>query len=168
MTSVDELSEFAHLATLTESQLQALAATGRDVSYPAGRRLITEGEAAEHCWLIRSGRVLLDAQVPEQADIAIQTLGPGELLGWSWLVPPYRWQFGACVTEPVEAIEFDSTALSRLADADPQFGLALVLMLFQALLDRLQATRARLLDLYRNPLESGRYHAHSDDGSGPR
>ncbi|RDI55258.1 Crp/Fnr family transcriptional regulator [Nocardia mexicana] len=156
MTTVEELSEFAHLAPLGASELRLLAQAGRDVSYPAGHRLITEGEAADRCWLIRTGCVLLDAHVPGQGDVTVQTLGGGDLLGWSWLVPPYRWRFGARVTDPVAAIEFDSATLAALADADPVFGRTLTTMLFEALLDRLQATRARLLDLYRNPAESCR------------
>ncbi|WP_433754583.1 Crp/Fnr family transcriptional regulator [Nocardia sp. CA-135398] len=154
MTTVDELSEFAHLGSLSRAELTALAATGRDVSYPAGHRLIVEGQPAQQCWLIRRGRILLDSPVPGRGDIVVQTLDSGDLLGWSWLVPPYRWHFGAVAGEPVHAIEFDATALTELAQGDPKFGYALTLMLFEALLDRLQATRARLLDLYQNPAES--------------
>jgi CRP-like cAMP-binding protein len=168
MTTVDELSEFAQLAPLTAAELGALAAAGRDVCYPAGVRLIAEGDAADRCWLIREGRIMLDAHVPGHGDVVVQTLGRGDLVGWSWLVPPYRWRFGARVAEPVRAVEFDSAALAELAGADPQFGRALMLMLFEALLERLQATRARLLDLYRNPSESGRGLPYPGDGRGGR
>ncbi|MGY4103102.1 Crp/Fnr family transcriptional regulator [Nocardia sp. R16R-3T] len=154
MTTVDELAEFAQLSSLSLAERTALAATGRDVSYPAGYRLIVEGQPAHQCWLIRRGRILLDSPVPGRGDLVVQTLGSGDLLGWSWLVPPYRWHFGAVAGDPVDAIEFDAAALTELAEADPKFGHALTLMLFEALLDRLQATRARLLDLYRNPAEA--------------
>ncbi len=153
MTSADDLAQFPDLASLRPAELDTLARAGREVTYPAGQRLITEGQPANHCWLLRSGRIVLDAQVPGRADVVVQTLGPGDLLGWSWLVPPYRWHFGARTTEPVDAIEFDSATLIQLADADPQFDHALTRMLFAALLERLQATRARLLDLYGNPAE---------------
>lgn len=151
MTTVAELSAFAQLASLGQAELRVLAGIARDTSYSDGHRLITEGAAAHRCWLIRRGRVLLDTQVPGRGDIVVQTLGAGDVLGWPWLVPPYRWRFGACAAGPVEAIEFDARALTRFASADAEFGRALTLMLFEALLDRLQATRARLLDLYRNP-----------------
>ncbi|WP_062992240.1 Crp/Fnr family transcriptional regulator [Nocardia anaemiae] len=154
MITVDELSEFAQLASLSPAELAALATCGRAVSYPPGHRLIAERQPAQQCWLIRRGRVVLDSPVPGRGDIVVQTLGSGDLLGWSWLVPPYRWHFGAVATEAVDAIEFDAAALTELAEADPKFGYALTLMLFEALLDRLQATRARLLDLYQNPAES--------------
>ncbi|MVU78257.1 cyclic nucleotide-binding domain-containing protein [Nocardia sp. ET3-3] len=148
------MAAFAPLASLDRAKLTTLAAAGRDVEYPAGRRLIVEGQRADRCWLIRSGRVLLDAHVPGRDDVVVQSLGPGDLLGWSWLVPPYRWHFGAVTAGPVRAIEFDSARLTEFATADPAFGHALTLLLFEALLERLQATRARLLDLYRNPGET--------------
>ncbi|WP_433715869.1 Crp/Fnr family transcriptional regulator [Nocardia sp. CA-084685] len=151
MTAVDELSQFAQLASLTNAELAVLADAGRDVSFPAGRQLITEGQSADRCWLIRVGQVRLDAHVPGRGDIVVETLGSGDLLGWSWLIPPYRWHFGAHTVEPVLAIEFDSARLTELADLDPVFGRALNRMLLEVVLERLQATRARLLDLYRNP-----------------
>ncbi|WP_433685312.1 Crp/Fnr family transcriptional regulator [Nocardia sp. CA-119907] len=151
MIAVDELSRFAQLASLTDTELATLADAGCDISYPAGWQLITEGQPADRCWLIREGTVGLDAHVPGRGDIVVQTLGSGDLLGWSWLMPPYRWHFGAHTVEPVRAIEFDSDRLTELVDLDPVFGRALNRMLLEAVLERLQATRARLLDLYRNP-----------------
>ncbi|MEV6426407.1 cyclic nucleotide-binding domain-containing protein [Nocardia sp. NPDC051463] len=153
MPTVDDLSAFARLAALSKDERNTLARAGRDVSFPARHRVIQEGRPADRCWLIRHGRILLDAHVPGQGDVVLQTLDSGDVLGWSWLVPPYRWHFGAVTAEPVDAIEFDSAVLIRFGDADPRFGRALTLVLFEALLERLQATRARLLDLYRNPAE---------------
>ncbi|MET7768320.1 cyclic nucleotide-binding domain-containing protein [Nocardia sp. NPDC005366] len=169
MSTAEELSGFARLAALGPDELSTLAAAGHEVSFPAGHRLIVEGRRADRCWMIREGRVLLDAQVPGRGGVVIQTLGSGDLLGWSWLVPPFQWHFGALAAEPVTAVEFDSAALADLVDADPRFGRALILMLFEALLERLQATRARLLDLYRNPAEaSTSYPARIGDGGGGR
>ncbi|WP_218027134.1 Crp/Fnr family transcriptional regulator [Nocardia vaccinii] len=166
MTTVDELTEFAQLATLGRAELRVLARIGRDVSFPAGQRLITEGDSAQRCWLIRRGRIVLDAHVPGQGDVVVQTLGAGDVLGWSWLVPPYRWRSGARAAEPVEAIEFDTEVLTQFASADAEFGRALILMLFEALLDRMQATRARLLDMYRNPGETCTHAPYSADVRG--
>ena len=150
-TTIEALSAFAPLAALDRTELATLARAGQDVCFRRGQRLIVEGRHADRCWLIDSGQVVLDAAVPGRGEVVVQTLGPGELLGWSWLVPPHRWQFGAIAAEPVRAIEFDAQQLVAMADADPRFGHALTLLLFGALLDRLQATRARLLDLYGNP-----------------
>lgn len=168
MTTVVELSEFAQLGSLGEAELRVLARAGRDVSFVDGQRVIAEGDVADRCWLIRRGRVLLDAHVPGQGDVVVQTLGPGHLLGWSWLVPPYQWRFGARAVDTVEAIEFDARALTEFATADAEFGRALAFMLFEALLDRLQATRARLLDLYRNPGDGNGHVSHPGDGRDDR
>ncbi|MBF6223063.1 cyclic nucleotide-binding domain-containing protein [Nocardia abscessus] len=154
MPTGEELAEFGRLAALSKEELTTLVRAGRDVAFPAGHRVIGEGRPADRCWLIRHGRILLDAQVPGRGNVVLQTLSGGDLLGWSWLVPPYRWHFGAVTAEPVEAVEFDAATLNELADRDPRFGRALALMLFEALLERLQATRARLLDLYQNPSET--------------
>ncbi|MBF6353807.1 cyclic nucleotide-binding domain-containing protein [Nocardia higoensis] len=151
MPSVDELAAFPRLAPLSRANLAVLAAIGHEVSFRAGQRVLVEGQSADRCWLIRSGRILLDARVPGRGDVVIQSLGKGDLLGWSWLVPPQQWHFGARAAERVEAVEFDAARLLEAAQADPGFGFALISTLFAALLDRLQATRARLLDLYRNP-----------------
>ncbi|MFI5719562.1 Crp/Fnr family transcriptional regulator [Nocardia sp. NPDC051750] len=154
MPTAEDLSGFASLAALDSDDLGTLARAGREVSFPAASRVIQEGQPADRCWLIRSGRIRLDARVNGRDDIVLQTLDSGDLLGWSWLVPPYRWHFGALTLEPVDAVEFDSVTLTRLCEDDPRFGRALILALFEALLVRLQATRARLVDLYRNPAES--------------
>jgi CRP-like cAMP-binding protein len=94
---------------------------------------------------------MIDTVVPPRGRIVLQSIGPGELVGWSWLVPPYRWHFGATIVSPTRAAVVDTAALRTLADEDPALGYQLSLILIDALLNRLQATRMRLLDLYRNP-----------------
>ncbi|MEU7141655.1 cyclic nucleotide-binding domain-containing protein [Nocardia sp. NPDC046473] len=154
MTTADELATFAPLSALSPAELSTLTQAARHVSFLAGQRMIVEGQPAQRCWLIRHGRVLLDSHVPGRGEVVVQTLGSGDLLGWSWLVPPYQWHFGAVAAGVVDTIEFDAATLAERADADPKFGHTLTLALFEALLERLQATRARLLDLYRNPAET--------------
>ncbi|WP_051027791.1 cyclic nucleotide-binding domain-containing protein [Nocardia higoensis] len=168
MTTADELAESPRLASLSHTDLAILAGIGQDVHLPPDRRLLVEGQPADRCWLIRRGAILLDTPVPGRGYVVIQTLGSGDLLGWSWLVPPHRWHFGARTAESVDAVEFDAVRLLEAAHADPRFGFALTLTLFAALLDRLQATRARLLDLYRNPGEDERGRALRTDGERSR
>lgn len=127
-----------------------------EVSYAAGQRLFMFGQQASGCWIIRAGRVELDIPVPGRGDVVIQTVSPGDIVGWSWLIPPGRWQFGARALDPVTAVRLDTAALKAMADEDFAFGYALVLMLFRAVTHRLQATRARLLDLYGNPARAAR------------
>ncbi len=93
---------------LRAGQLDALAATASEVLFPAGHRIFADGGYVGSFWLIESGYVALDVQVPGESREIIGTVGIGGLLGWSWLLPPYQWAFGAmCVTE-VRAIEFSA------------------------------------------------------------
>jgi CRP-like cAMP-binding protein len=151
--AADLLAGFALFDPLTDAQRAAVAATAQDVTYPAGAQLFAEGEEAVGCWLIRSGLVTLDTYVPSRGPVVLQTLGRGDVLGWSWLVPPHHWHFTATAAEPVSALRLDTRRLHDLAAADPALGYTLALGLFEVLLDRLQNTRARLLDLYGSPRE---------------
>lgn len=138
-------------AGLTGAELELVASAARTVRFEAGQRVFHEGAPASGCWLIQDGCVALDLMVPGRGQIVVQTLGPGDVLGWSWLLPPYQWHFGAAAVRPTTATELDTAELRALAGQDPRFGYALTLSLFQACAQRLQATRARLLDLYRSP-----------------
>jgi CRP/FNR family transcriptional regulator, cyclic AMP receptor protein len=133
---------------LTAPEREALLRASHEEFYEDGDRLFDEGGKASYCWLIRQGQVALDTTVPGRGQVVVQTLGPGDLLGWSWLIPPYRWHFGARAVDAVEATVFDAEQLKALADQDPQLGYLLTKQLLAAVLERLQSTRARLLDLY--------------------
>jgi CRP-like cAMP-binding protein len=126
-------------------QLDALAEAVSEVRFPARSRLFEDGGHAGRFWLIRSGQVALDLQVPGQGPMVIETLGTGELLGWSWLFAPYRWAFGAVVLRPVEAFEFDASAVRALCASDPALGYELIRRVARLLAHRLQATRVRLI-----------------------
>ena len=145
------LAAFPVFAQLPDAELDLIASTARTVRFAARQRLFSEGQPAHGCWLIEDGRVALDMAVPGRGQVVLQTLGPGDVLGWSWLVPPYRWHYGAATVLPTAATELDTEQLRVLAERDPRFGYTLVLTLFEAVLQRLQATRARLLDLYGSP-----------------
>jgi CRP-like cAMP-binding protein len=137
------------LAGLSPAHRDLVTRAAVPVRLGPGVRLFREGTPAEGCWLIHDGCVALDLTVPGRGQVVIQTLGAGDVLGWSWLIPPYEWHFGAVAIRETSAAKLDTGQLRRLADADPHFGYALTLTLFQACAQRLQATRARLLDLYR-------------------
>jgi len=145
------LTGFPVLRQLPTEALEQIAAAASTVTFARGERVFCEGEHAEGCWLLRDGRVALDVFIPGRGLVVVQTLSHGDVLGWSWLVPPYRWHFGATATERTTATALDTEQLRALAEKDPAFGYALATTLFAAMLQRLQATRARLLDLYRSP-----------------
>jgi CRP/FNR family cyclic AMP-dependent transcriptional regulator len=153
MTAAEQLAGFAMFDRLSETQRAVIAEAAQPVDIAAGARLFDEGKLALGCWLIRAGEVALATSIPGRGQTVVQTLGPGDVLGWSWLVPPHRWHFTATAQTPVTALRLDTDRLRALAEDDPALGYPLALGLFEILLTRLQDTRARLLDLYGSPRE---------------
>ncbi|HMH36281.1 MAG TPA: cyclic nucleotide-binding domain-containing protein [Streptosporangiaceae bacterium] len=109
--TAEALATHPFLHNMSRDHLAMLAQTASDVTFPARHRLFEDGGGASRFWLIQSGHVALDLHVPGQGRMTIDTIGMGELLGWSWLFPPYRWAFGAVAAGPVEAFEFDGRAV---------------------------------------------------------
>ena len=128
---------------------RALLAEGaREVSYVKRQRLFAEHRTATGCWLIRRGHIAIDVLVLGRGPVTIQTLGPGDLVGWSWLLPPHEWQFGAVAVTDVDAVELDTNRILAHVAEDPAFGQAIAMAMFGMVTDRLRHTRARLLDVY--------------------
>jgi len=125
-----------------------LAGCARNVAFPSGALLLVEGEPADTLYLVRRGRVAIGVQAPGRGAIVIETVGPGDIVGWSWLIPPYRCHFDARATEPVGAISVDVGCLRTKSDANPAFGYALLQRVSTVVVERLQKTQVRLLDLY--------------------
>jgi len=153
VSSPEQLGGFPVFDRLTVAQRALVAEVAREVTFTAGTRLFDEGQPASGCWLIRAGQVALETAVPGRGQVVVHTLGQGDVLGWSWLVPPHRWHFSATATGAVRAVQLETTRLLVLADADPALGYPLALGFFEILLGRLQSTRSRLLDLYGSPRE---------------
>ena len=139
------LSAHPFLRGMSADQLGMLAKAARDVSFPARHRLFEDGGNATRFWLIQSGHVSLDLHVPGEGPVVIETICMGELLGWSWLFPPYKWAFGAVAATAVEAFEFDAPTVRRLCAADPELGYELNQRITRVLAKRLQATRIRMI-----------------------
>ncbi|MFI1200816.1 cyclic nucleotide-binding domain-containing protein (plasmid) [Streptomyces sp. BHT-5-2] len=129
-----------------------LLTLAQEISFPVGLRIFDEGGTADRFWVIRSGTVALDVYEPGRGAAVVETLGEGELLGWSWLFEPYRWHLGARTRAPVTAYEFDAERVRGEIDADPAFGLAVTRCVAAVAIGRrLRAARIRLLDLYGPP-----------------
>jgi CRP-like cAMP-binding protein len=139
------------LGALSLGHRERLIAAARDVSFPGGTRIFEEGGVADRFWIIRSGLVALDIHVPGRSAAVVETLGDGDLLGWSWLFEPYRWHLGAQARSIVSASEFDAERVRAACEEDPAFGLALTNCVAQVIARRLKSTRLRLLDLYGPP-----------------
>ncbi|MFJ4201182.1 Crp/Fnr family transcriptional regulator [Streptomyces sviceus] len=123
----------------------------REVDLPADTRLFDEGGHADRFWIVRDGTVALDLHVPGRRAPVIETVGTGDLVGWSWLFAPYVWQLGAYTLTPVRAYQFDAVAVRLMCDDDAEFGRAVAVWLGRVLSRRLSAARTRLVDLYGAP-----------------
>jgi CRP/FNR family transcriptional regulator, cyclic AMP receptor protein len=143
--TAEALARHPFLHGMSPEHLAALAEVARDVTLPDRHRLFEDGGSASRFWLIQSGHVALDLHVPGQGRMKIDSIGIGELVGWSWLFPPYRWAFGAVATGPVEAFEFDGRAVRARCESDPALGYELTRRLAHVVARRLQATRVRLI-----------------------
>ena len=143
------------LRGMPPAQLRGLAALCEHVTVAAGQRLFEEGAAADRFWIIDAGRVTLDASVPGRGRVVIETLGRSDVVGLSWMQPPYQWRFGAVATQPTQAFAFDARAVRKACDADPVLGYELSQRFSAVVVRRLQATRARLIDAWAHP-EAGR------------
>ena len=147
-------------ADLPSDWLHRLAVHGHPVFRPAGQRLFRTDGPADRFWLIDSGVVVLDFPVPGRGDIVIERLRRGSVVGWSWLLAPYRWRFGAVVAEDMHAVEFDASRVRALIADDPEFGRELNARFMAVLAERLHASRKRLADLYAYPEEAAHRIAH--------
>lgn len=136
------------LGALPPGHADQLRALGQEVSFPAGVRIFEEGGKADRFWIVRTGSVTLDQRVPGRSAQAVETIGHGELLGWSWLFRPYIWHLGAETGSPVRALEFDAAEARRLCEEDHELGYALALAVGEIISHRLQRSRSRLLDTY--------------------
>ena len=117
-------------------------------SWEAGRSILTLEEVADRLHLIVDGDVSIGLHAPGGPPAVVQTLGSGDVLGLSWLIPPYRWAFDASAVTSARAITIDAAKLRAAMADDPVFGYAVLSRLLIAMADRLQATRFQLLDLY--------------------
>ncbi|MBW8738697.1 MAG: cyclic nucleotide-binding domain-containing protein [Streptomyces turgidiscabies] len=134
------------LTALPPPRRERLLALAREVSFPEDKTIFEAGGTADRFWVVRSGAVSLVQQVTPAKRVTVASLGAGDLLGWSWLFPPHRWDFGAEAFSPVRAYEFDAASVLELCEEDPALGLQLVRVIAEILAHRLELTRGRLMD----------------------
>jgi len=142
------LAAHPFFAGLEPSSMRGLTDLASSAHYERGKYLFHEGERAAHFYIITEGKVALETFAAERGTIPIETIETGEVLGWSWLFPPHRWHFGARVVEPTRAIVLDGISLRAKCEEDHHFGYELTKRVAHIMMQRLQATRLQLLDLY--------------------
>ena len=149
MRTIDELlAEAPTFAGMTAEQLELIAGCAVNEVFAPGAFLLRENQPANRFYVIRRGTVALETFVPHRGALTLETIEAGDVLGWSWLVPPYRTEFDARALEETHAIAFDAACLRGKAEDDPALGYELMRRFVPVMVGRLQATRLRLLDVY--------------------
>lgn len=133
---------------LAPGAIELIAGCAHNVAFRTGDMLVEEGNNADTFFLVRRGHVALEVHQSGRGPLIIETIGPGGPVGWSWLFPPYRWHFDARALDEVGALAIDGACLRKKAEADSAFGYELIKCFAAVLVERLQATQLRLLDIY--------------------
>jgi CRP/FNR family transcriptional regulator, cyclic AMP receptor protein len=142
------LRDHAFFADLDDEALAFVAGCCVNVRFDAGEYVFREGEPADSFYVLRAGRAAIEIGSPDRGTLVIDTVGEGEVVGISWLAPPYRTQFDVRAVELVRAISVDATCLRAKCDEDPRLGYLLMQRIAGIMRQRLQSARIRLLDLY--------------------
>jgi len=135
------------LQGLEPQYLKLIVGCASNMRFKAGQLLFHEGEEANQFYMIREGKVALEIPAGPRP-IVIQTVREGDVLGWSWLVPPYRWRFDARALDPTRAIALDGKCLRTKSEEDHNLGYELMKRFSNVMVERLEATRLQLLDVY--------------------
>ncbi len=150
-TLEQELEAHPFFHDLEPDALRLIAGCGSNMYCPRDQYLFREGEAANTFYVLREGTVALETSGAQHGTLTVETIEAGEVVGWSWLFPPYRWHFSGRAVEPVRAIALDATCLRDKCDRDHDFGYDMMKRFTAIIIDRLHATRLQALDLYAVP-----------------
>ena len=147
-TISDLLHEHAFFTGLDEPTLELISGCGTNVHFAPDQQILTVNDAADLFYVIRTGKIAVEIDQPRAGPIIVETLGPGEILGVSWMLPPHRWTFDARAIEDTSAVSIDATCLRGKCDDDPALGYELFKRFAGLVHDRLQAARFQMLDVY--------------------
>jgi len=145
----EQIAAHPLLRGIKPQHVKVLAACAMPARFKEGELIFREGDPANRFSLLEEGKVSLEFNAKDEASVTIQTIGVGEVLGWSWLFPPYYWHFDARALEPVKAIFFYGTWLREYCEQDHDLGYELMKRMAEVVIRRLQATRQQLLDARR-------------------
>jgi CRP-like cAMP-binding protein len=145
------LEEHPFFAGLDTEYLDTLSGCGQNVVFQVGDEIMRQGDPANYFFVIRHGLVSLLAHAPGRPPITIQTLQEGDILGWSWLFPPWLWQFGARADTVVRVVRIDAKCLRGKCEEDPVLGYELAKRFAKVMVERLAWTRMQLMKIYDPP-----------------
>jgi CRP/FNR family cyclic AMP-dependent transcriptional regulator len=135
-------------AGFNDKHIKVITGCAKNVRFDEGHHLFHEGDPADQFYLIREGAVAVDVMTPQKGFVTVQTVGEGDVLGWSWLFPPHRWHFDGRIIRPTRALAFDGKCLRTKCEEDHHLGYEVLKRFTRLVVERLEATRLQLLDLY--------------------
>ena len=142
------LAQHPFLKGLDPAHLKLITGCASNKVIQPGEFIFREGEEANSFYFIRQGKVVIETYSPEHGPITIQTRTEGEILGWSWLIPPYRWHFDARAEDQTRLIALDGKCLREKCEQDHDLGYELMKRFAVIIAERLEATRLQFLDVY--------------------
>ncbi len=142
------LAEHPFFRDLGPEHLATVVGCAANVTFDAGKFVFREGDEANRFFVIREGKVAVEVFVPGRGAITIESIDGGEVLGWSWLFPPYKTHFDARALTHVRALALDGACLRDKCEEDTDLGYQFMRRFNQIVVERLEATRMQLLDLY--------------------
>ena len=152
MSSIEDyLSSHAFFSGLDASFIEFLSDSATKIRIKEGDALFKQGERADKFYLLRSGQVVVQVPALMGPTLDIQSLGEDQILGWSWLISPYRWSFQARAVADSELIEFDGNAILARCEEDPKFGYELFKRFAALMSERLDAARQKMMDQWDPP-----------------
>ncbi|MBZ5669493.1 MAG: cyclic nucleotide-binding domain-containing protein [Acidobacteriia bacterium] len=144
------LKEHTFFVDLPPRHLELVVGCAANARFQGGEFIFHEGEEAEKFYLIREGKVALSISSERRGPLNILTLGEGDILGWSWLFPPYRWKFSAKAIEPTRAFAMDGHCLRDKAELDHELGYELLSRFARIVETRLETMRLQLVNVYQD------------------
>lgn len=143
------LREHRLLDHLSAEEAALLVGCAKNLRFEPGEFLLREGQPADTFYLVRKGRVALEIAVPGKSPVQMESLSEGDMIGLSWLVPPYRAELDARAVEPVVALAFDGKCLRGKFESDHDLGYALLRRVLEETIKRLQRVRMQRLDIFK-------------------
>jgi len=149
METLDRIiAEHPFFIGLDDGFTNLMVSCASNVRFKASTYILREGDAANTFYLIREGKVAVEVMAPQHRPIIVSTLSVGEILGWSWLLPPFQWKFHARAVDDVRAIALDGKCLRTKCEQNHDLGYEVLKRFAQIIEQRLEATRLQLLDVY--------------------
>jgi CRP-like cAMP-binding protein len=142
------LKEHPFFKGFTADEIDFISSCAKNKVFHQNEIIAHENQSADEFYLIRQGKVAICSLIPNQGNIIIQTIGEGEILGWSWIFPPYQWMFEVIASESTRTISLNGKCLREKLEKTPDLGYKLMKRFAQLMIARLNATRLQLLDIY--------------------